>query len=173
MAGRPASAFIFREFTAAPAWIVRLWFCEHRNILNLSCQVPNLLRESVRTQLEADVRAATEDIRKTNDQADTESDSAKQRAMATEAKAGVVASDLAKVAERTKSLAHTNLDEELKLARMELRRVDEVIFGKHLGQGELGAAPLLLRCCVCPPSSTFLPATSFWPSPYYFHEQCG
>ena len=110
--------------------------------MSLVGQVPNLLRESVRAQLEADARAATDVINKASDQAEAETDS--EKLMATKAKGEAVASELAKAAERAKvSLAHTNLDEELRLARMELRRADEVIFGKHLGKGELGTTSLL------------------------------
>lgn len=133
--------------------------------------MPNLLRESVRTQLDADVRTATEDISKTSDQADAEIDSAKRTASVSKAQAGTVASELVKVADRTeKSISHANLDEELKLARMELRRVDEVIFGKHLGQGELGAPHLLSRCRVRPPYPCVY-APSAWLFPYYSHGQ--
>ena len=107
----------------------------------------------MRAQLEPDARAATEGINKASDQAEAETDSEKLMAQATKAKGAAVASDLAKAAGRaTKSLALMNLDEELRLARMELRRADEVIFGQHLGQGELGTTSLLFHFCVCLPS---------------------
>ena len=107
----------------------------------------------MRAQLEPDARAATEGINKASDQAEAETDSEKLMAQATKANGAAVASDLAKAAGRaTKSLALMNLDEELRLARMELRRADEVIFGQHLGQGELGTTSLLFHfCSICVP----------------------
>lgn len=109
-------------------------------------QVPNLLRRSVREQLKADVQAATRENDKPNHSADAGADSEQQTAGSSNARGGQLAGELAEAAERTnKSVAHADLTEELKLARMELRRVDEVIFGKHLGQGELGRMSVSVR----------------------------